>query len=51
MWPSACREKRGDQVLVSGGLTAGDTIVTAGVNHLEPGDKIRPLPPEEQRIR
>ena len=37
---------RGDQVLVRGGLVAGDTIVTAGVNHLQEGAKIRPLPPE-----
>ncbi len=42
---------RGDQIAVTGGLGAGDTIVTAGVNHLQQGDKIRPLPPEEQRIR
>lgn len=42
---------RGDQVVVLGGLSAGDTIVTAGVNHLQEGDKIRPLPPGEAQIR
>ena len=42
---------RGDQVIVRGGLSAGETIVTAGVNHLHEGEKIRVLPPEESRIR
>lgn len=42
---------RGDQVLVRGGLAAGDTIVTAGVSHLQEGAKIRPLPPEAAQIR
>ena len=41
---------RGDQVTVKG-LSAGDTIVTAGVNHLQEGEKIRVLPAEETRIR
>ena len=49
--PVEAGEVRGDQVLVRGGLGAGDTIVTAGVNHLQEGDKIRPLPPEETQIR
>ena len=42
---------RADQVLVRGGLVAGDTIVTAGVNHLQEGAKIRPLPPEAAQTR
>jgi RND family efflux transporter MFP subunit len=42
---------RGDQVVVRGGLSSGDTIVTAGVNHLQEGDKIRPLPPGEGQNR
>jgi len=36
---------------VLGGLGAGDTVVTAGVNHLREGEKIRPLPPGEAQIR
>ena len=40
---------RGDQVVVRGGLGAGETIVTAGVNHLQEGEKIRLLPPEESQ--
>ncbi len=42
---------RGDQMVVRGALTAGDTIVTAGVNHLQEGTKVRPLPPEAAQIR
>jgi RND family efflux transporter MFP subunit len=42
---------RGDLVVVRGLVGAGDTIVTAGVNHLQEGDKIRSLPPGEDRIR
>jgi len=42
---------RGDQIVVLGGLGAGDTVVTAGVNHLREGEKIRPLPPGEAQIR
>ena len=49
--PVEAGEVRGDQVIVRGGLGAGDTIVTAGVNHLQEGDTIRPLPPEETQIR
>ena len=44
-------EVRGDQIVVLGGLGAGDTIVTAGVTHLQEGDRIRPLPPGEAQIR
>ena len=44
-------EIRGDRVVVLGGLAAGDTIVTAGVNHLQEGQKIRVLPPGEAQIR
>ena len=42
---------RGDQVVVRGALAAGDTIVTAGVNHLQEGTKIRPLPPDAAPVR
>ena len=35
---------RGDQVIVRGALGAGETIVTAGVNHLQEGEKIRRPP-------
>jgi RND family efflux transporter MFP subunit len=42
---------RGDQVVVRGPLRPGDTIVTAGVNHLQEGDAIRPVPPGDMRIR
>jgi len=42
---------RGDQVVVRGALAAGDTIVTAGANHLQEGTKVRPLPPEAAQIR
>jgi membrane fusion protein, multidrug efflux system len=41
---------RGDQIAV-GGLAAGDTIVTAGVNHLQEGEKVRVLPPGEAQGR
>jgi RND family efflux transporter MFP subunit len=44
-------EVRGDQVAVRGALRPGDTIVIAGVNHLQAGDTIRPVPPGEFRIR
>ena len=44
-------EVRGDQIVVRGALQRGDTIVIAGVNHLQEGDKIHPVPPGEFRIR
>jgi RND family efflux transporter MFP subunit len=44
-------EVRGDQVVLRGGLGAGDTIVTAGVNSLQEGDKIQALPAEGAQIR
>jgi len=49
--PVEAGEVRGDQVIVRGALQRGDTIVTAGVNHLQEGDKIRPVPPGEAGIR
>ncbi|GIZ51514.1 hemolysin secretion protein D [Noviherbaspirillum aridicola] len=33
----------GNEVLVSGGLSAGQTVVTAGVNQLRPGQKVKLL--------
>jgi RND family efflux transporter MFP subunit len=44
-------EVRGDQVVVRGQLRPGDTIVIAGVNHLQEGDTIRAVPPGDVRIR
>lgn len=41
---------RGDQIVVSG-LAGGDTIVTAGVNHLQEGEKVRVLAPAEAQSR
>jgi RND family efflux transporter MFP subunit len=49
--PVTVGDVRGDQVVVLGGLGAGDAIVTAGVNHLQEGDTIRILPPDERQIR
>jgi multidrug efflux pump subunit AcrA (membrane-fusion protein) len=44
-------EVRGDRVVVRGQLRPGDTIVIAGVNHLQEGDTIRAVPPGDVRIR
>src|SRR5262249_30071418 len=49
--PVEVGDVRGDQMVVRGALAAGDTIVTAGVNHLQEGTKVRPLPPEAAQIR
>jgi hypothetical protein len=45
----------GNDVLLGGGVQAGETIVTAGVHLLQPGQKVRLLdagaiaPPESRR--
>jgi hypothetical protein len=33
----------GNDLLIAGGLTSGQTIVTAGVNQLKPGQKVKIL--------
>ena len=40
----------GNEVLVSGGLTPGQTVVTAGVNLLKPGQKVKLLDAHAQGV-
>ena len=41
--PVTLGEMVGSDVLVTGGLEAGDTIAISGVSQLRPGMKVRPV--------
>lgn len=43
--PVALGSVQGDSVAVTGGLAAGDRVVTAGIHHLREGMPVRPLEP------
>jgi multidrug efflux system membrane fusion protein len=40
----------GNEVVLIGGVTAGQSVVTAGVNLLKQGQKVKLMPPEKQEI-
>ena len=46
--PVEVGDLRGDQVIVLDGLEAGETIVTAGVHHLEEGQQVFLKPPADR---
>ncbi|MDM5181140.1 efflux RND transporter periplasmic adaptor subunit [Massilia sp. DJPM01] len=46
MVPVTIAGTAGNEVVLAGGVTAGQTVVTAGVNLLKPGQKVTILPPD-----
>ena len=46
--PVTVGEPRDNVLLVTSGLTPGQTIVTAGVHLLKPGQKVMPMAPADQ---
>jgi multidrug efflux system membrane fusion protein len=46
MVPVAVAGTSGNEVVLGGGVTVGQTVVTAGVNLIKPGQKVTILPPD-----
>ncbi len=42
---------RDDTAAIASGVDTGEVIATAGVHKLEPGQKVKPLPPQQQATR
>ena len=42
---------RDDTAAIASGVATGEVIATAGVHKLEPGQKVKPLPPQQQAAR